>query len=487
MHFLYTKVCFAMVICFFAALFLPTYAQAVTPAAPNGLTSEYYALNNFTSHMPILRLDVPVDAQPEDSGGYFLPADISIFEGKEKNSLGETPTVSATATLRNMTDKTAGADTADKNDYYLRLSEKESLAGLESTSEYLLLGGMKDKSLVRNYLGYTLNDRIGQGPASSQLCEVFFETENGALYQGVYLLVALSLPENSILFHRSTAEDGIVIDTYATQNGLADEFLSIPFMESLTWDDKYSEIIGEFSIAESVLYATDSATFYTYVDRYDVQSFIEAFLLGELTQNYAEMDEAYYYYNPATKQVVVAPIYNFETAFDNERRAPADVYEIQYQKAPYYAELFKSPQFASQVQAFYVGARKTGLDEKAITALLEEAAAYVAPVADRDWSRWDNYSDYILQPVTELLTDEDETIALATPFKRETATHEQELLRMRYRLRAHNLSMGLALTQFDFNEQEISKEIVLNTNPIWVVVFIVVLFAGIHFARRYGE
>lgn len=480
-------VCFALALCFAIILLIPIGARAATPVWENGLTEDNYAAANFSSHMPILVLEVPADVEPLDANGYFLPTDVSIFEGEEKNSFTGTPSVPFSGSMRNMTDKENGANTEYKSDYYLRLSQKESVMSLGTTSEYLLLGGMKDKSLLRNYLGYTLNDRIMRSETSSQLCEVFFNTKEGKIYQGVYLVVALSLPENSTLFHRSTKEDGIVIDTYATQNGFSDDYLSIPFMEATTWDEKYSELIGEFSIAESVLYSEESVTFYNYIDRYDVESFIESFLLGEITQNYAETHNAYYYYDPATKKIAAAPIYNFEAAFDNERRTYADPSQIQYQKAPYYAELFKSPQFATQVQAFYVKARNVGLSETDITQLIDEAAAYVAPVVGRDWARWDSYSNYVLQPVSELVADDEIVTQLSTPFRRATATYDQEIVRMRYGLRAHNLHTSLALTQFDFSEQEISREIVLNNNPIWVVVFIIVLFAAIHFARRYGE
>ena len=481
---LYKKACFVLAICCFMLLLAPISARAI-PA--EDVNSQHYATSSFTSHMPVLVLDVKDDDEPEDSTGYFLPANISVFEGEPENSLNKTPTFSASASLRNMADKENGVNPAYKSDYYLRLDEKESLMGLGTTSEYLLLGGAKDKSLLRNYLGYTLGDTIANTKATSQLCEVFFRTADGDLYQGVYLVVALSLPENSFLFHRSVEEEGIVIETYAMQNGFSDEFISIPFMQSTAWDDAYGEIIGEFSIAESILYSTESSEFYKYIDRYDVQSFIESFLLGELTQNYAEMDDAYYYYDPNTKRVAVAPIYNFETAFDNERNTYANPDQIKYQEAPYYAQLFRSPQFAGQVQAFYLRARNVGLSETDILALVDEAAAYVAPVVARDWARWNAYSSYVLQPVTELVSEDDEVTVLAAPFKRATATYEQELLRIRYGLRTHNLTTSLELTQFDFNEQEISREIVLNTNPIWVVVFIVGLFAAIHFARRYGE
>jgi len=55
------------------------------------------------------------------------------------------------------------------------------LLGPPANSEYWLLGGMYDKSFIRNYLGDTLAAEIMVNAPKIQFCEVPLQTEKGQL------------------------------------------------------------------------------------------------------------------------------------------------------------------------------------------------------------------------------------------------------------------------------------------------------------------
>lgn len=434
------------------------------------LTQDYYAEAGFSSHMPVIALDFTAGKKAENEHDYFLDARIISYEGEAANTLAQNPTVSKPVSLRNMTDRTNRSD--KKNDYYFRMESGQSLAGLKPASEYLLLGAMSDKSLIRNYIGYTIAAAIDPEYIDVQLCEVFTRDADGDLYQGVYLLVGLYKNDNEILFHRNADGNGLVIENYAAFTDPDYGYMSLPIMETTQWDDRYSRPIGNLSEAESVLYSTDTKVFYSYSERFDVDSFIRSLLVGELTQNYAGLDDAYYYIDTDTQMLQAAPIWNFEKAFDNDLLAATDIDQIQYDTGIYYEHFFKSGQFTKQVQSEYLALRTNTLDETTLQRIVRDAADYVAPAVSRDWARWDDYREFGRQ------SDDS--------FSRDTDTYEAELIRIRYHLREHSLYMAGGFTQFDFNEREISKELVLNTNPVWIVMFVVVLFLLVRFARRYG-
>lgn len=465
-------------LCAACAFVAASLAEAMPPPA---LTENHYAGAGFSTHMPILVMEMAGEAQ--EGNGFFFEGIISTHDGDADNTLDSPPTVSRQASVRNMTSKANSQ--AEKCDYYLRFDSGQALLGLGEAEEYMLLGAKDDRSLIRNYLGYRIAAGIMDDAPGYQLCEVFFRTGEGDRYQGVYLLVEKNTPDTAVLFYHGTQVNGIFIDTYSSLNSTTAGRMYIPFMENIRWEDRYAEVIGSVSTAESVLFSSSSATYYTYVDLFDVGSFVNRFILGELMEDYIGVTEGYYYYDTATGLFSAAPIWNFDLALDNQDTVHADVSDIQYDAATYYEQFFKSHQFATQVQQTYLALRREMLDEHTLTGFIDEAAAYVAPAVQRDWDRWSAYGHHALSPILEVRLD-DGTAQEVAFFSRQSATFEGEILRLKYQLREHSLNMAFNLTGFDFSEKEISKEIVLNTNPVWLILFLVVFFSLIRFARRYG-
>lgn len=460
-----------------------TLTDNISPVLGTPLSSSdnYAVPNGFSTHMPILVMELHNGA--EERNDYYMDGTISAYVGNAFNSLGDEPSFLQQASIRNMTRK--ANNTTQKCDYYLNFAEDNGLLGLGQTSEYMLLGSRNDKSLIRNYLGYQIAAMIMEDAPSVQLCELIFRTAEGDLYQGVYLLVEKNTPDTSVLFYHGTMENGIEIETYSTINNVAPGKMYIPFMESTQWNDRYGDIIGSVSTAEGALYSSNSSVFYTHADLFDVPAFINRFILGELMQDYAGISNDYFYYDTDTKRMSPAPIWNFELALDNEAYNYADVADLQYDEAVYFQQLFQSHQFATQVQSTYLTYRRDALDEKTLIRLVDEAADYVAPAVDRDWNRWSAYSHQSLASVAEV-DESSESRTEAVFFSRQTPTFDEEILRIKYQLREHSLHMAYSLTMFDFSEKEISKEIVLNANPVWIFLFLFVFFSLVRFARRYG-
>ena len=459
------------------------HGQAAEEGIIELINEDGYAQPDFSGSLPLLILEfAPGDTQAREEDNFFLDAKVWEADEEEENALSKASAVGA-ALVQNMTERENLTD--QKHDYYLYFAAETELLGMSGTQEYFVLGGMNDKSLIRNYVGHSMAQSLFENAPEIRMCELFLRTAAGHRYQGVYLLVAKPAAPNGILLRRSLSGEDSPLETYADLHDPSIGNLTIPFTQYVGWDDRYNEVLGRLSRAEEVLYYTTSRTFYQYQELFDVDSFVAGYILGELTGNYAEMHDAFYHFEKQADMISLSPIWNFGQAFDNQADLPAEGNTANYTEATYYNQLFKSPQFAGQIQSTYLKLRQDALDEQALVALVERAAAKAAPAAERDWVRWGQYQHVKLQPLKEIQIDKD-TVEKIVPFSRQSTTFEEEILRVKNHLREHSLYFAVEITQFDFQEREISKEIVLNSNPIWIVIFLVVFFLIVQFVRRYG-
>ena len=457
--------------------------QAFGTNDADGINETGYLQPDFISPLPMLIFDSSKTThQPNYENNFFLETEI-LSSDDTSNTLASAVSAGEKSALHNITDRENRSD--KKHDYFIRFEAETPLLGLPATREFFVLGAMDDKSLIRNYIGYSIAKDIYSGSPDVRLCELIIRSGGTYRYQGVYLLVAVPPIPEGILLQRSTRGVEMRLETYADAHDDEIGALTIPLTAKPGWDDSYNEVLGKLSWAEEVLYYTTSRTFYEYQELLDVESFIAAFILGELTENYTGMHNAYYYYDHGTERIAFAPLWNFGHALDNDANNPVSPNWTYYTEATYFQQLFKSPSFAKQIVATYLQLRRNALDEETLVKLVDDAAALVYPAIARDWARWNEYQHVQLKPLTEIIIDKNTTRKIE-PFSRQSDSYEGEILRMKAQLREHSLQFAVNVTQFDFQEREISKEIVLNSNPIWIVVFIVFFFLIVRFVRKYG-
>lgn len=364
----------------------------------------------------------------------------------------------------------------EKADLFLQTKKDTEFLDLKANTEYILLGGKGDKSLIRNYLGYQIAENIMEDPLEYQLCELIICEDEEEMYQGVYLMVSKKATgDNEVIFDHSTDAQGIPIETYTTQNIEKAENMAISIFEGEEWKDSYDSHLNLLSSTESILYSEDYKIYYEYTEAVDVDSFVNSFLIQEFMENYGSLKTEYIFSDTETGTIGVAPIWNFDTSLDNEKKGRKATDTLRFTKASYYKKLFNSPQFAESCQESYLKLREEGLNEDNLLLMVEEAAEQVESAIERDWERWNSYEDYQLEPLGK-----------KEKFNRQTETYEDEISKIKYRLRSQSLNMGVAIASFDFSGQEISREVALDANPIWAMIFLVGFFVLIRFVRKYG-
>ncbi|MCP1101056.1 hypothetical protein M2454_000278 [Aequitasia blattaphilus] len=382
--------------------------------------------------------------------------------------------------------------TTKKDDICLKLEQKSELLGVGESDTYLLLGGAKDKSLIRNYLGYRIAQKTNEDAPQIRLVELVIQQGKKESYQGVYLLVEKKNEIDKLEFEQGESPIGLEIETYRTQNYEEDGELALSPILGKEWKQEYEEYISRLSYGEQVLYSDNYKVFYEYKEMFDVTSFIDSFIIEELMSNYGEIKSGNYGYSLETEKITSEPLWRFDEAIDNERvpfelevdEEDADAEEeelLPFTRSGYYEQFFKSPEFIRSMQERYHELRDKGLTEKWLEQQVESAAEQVSEAKDRDWERWNDYKGHVLQPL-EVENGAGESVLLS----RQTEDYDAEILKIKTNLRNKNLDMGIGFANFDFSDQAVSHEVVLNSNPIWLLVFLVAFFLLIRFVRKYG-
>lgn len=323
----------------------------VAPAAPE----------NFAP----LRFDLPVLKILTDNLAPIVSKD-SYIAGQmtlESNVVG-TPAVVGGLQIRGRGNSTWGMP---KKPYRVKLTDKQSLLGMPSSKDWVLLANYSDKTLMRNWLAMQLGTDLGLAwSPRSQFVEVHVNNQ----YQGVYLLMEnIKVASNRVNIDELAAADvaadkitgGYLLEVDFRQDGhtMFTDIDELPIVfqspeEPAAAQEAY--IKGYIDEFESVLHSgnfADPATGYAaYID---VDSFARWFIVNELFRNVdARMWSSCWMYKPRGGKLFMGPLWDFDISAGN----------IDYNDAfktagwwihdgPWFERLFQDPAFTARVRQIW--------------------------------------------------------------------------------------------------------------------------------------
>lgn len=315
-----------------------------------------------------------------------------------------------------------------------------SLLGLPEEEDWILHGPYSDKSLMRNLFIYDLSRSIGMYASRAQ----FVELNVNGVYQGVYLLMEkLKRDKNRIDIAKlkedeNTGEDltgGYVLKidklsasdpgggAYTPQNSFESEYLppvgnigqeihflyEYPDAEEITTEQKayIADYINNFEDALASDDFTDPNTGYAaYID---VDSFIDFFLLTELSNNVDGYRLSTYLNKDKNEKLKMGPIWDFNLAFGNadycsggatnvwaykfNERCSNDIWLVPF----WWDRLLQDPAFVARLQDRWNSLRGSSFSD---TAISEQLNGYVqsledAAVLDSNFQKWPVLGTYI--------------------------------------------------------------------------------------------
>jgi hypothetical protein len=527
----------------FAALVLPallappaamnkSYAQHRDAAQPLPteraeafLDEENHVSAGFSSHLPLVLIDaggnpIPIHQVMDREKGYmvsvpgaeaFVPCELSVYDGDGYKRLTDRPAFRTRAKIRR---RGNSSHAYEKAQYKLNLLTADGaenplpLLGMGAEDEWVLNGNMSDKSLLRNYTAFTVAAEVMPYTPKTRYCEVLLREADGRLrYEGVYLLtekikqgpqrVVLSEEaprggEHSYLLRRDRYDpEATMLRTYATEKGLSAGYLGLLYPKK----DKLSEAVlryaeADVSALERVLYADDISVFLTYPNYIDVDSFVDYCVLNEFFGNYDAGWNSTYFYKDLGGKLCAGPVWDYDSILDNYGPAPMDPETVAFAAAPWFDRLIRDRAFAERVLARYEELYRGPLSPHRTDALLHDAARYLGPARERDWRRWREIYASPAYALPDIVRPADAAARADEPrrLRRQTDSYEQELLKLRYLLRAHGEAVPNAMPRAENPRgiASVSAAEDYKKNSALAMLLLLAFAAAARIARRHG-
>jgi hypothetical protein len=299
-----------------------------------------------------------------------------------------------------------------------------SILGMPAENDWLLLSNYNDRSLIRNTLAFKLFEEMGHYSVRTSFCELFV---NNA-YQGIYIfcekikqdddrvdIAKLTPLDNSgdeltggyILEQNSWNASNSFLSNYSPINhpDFDVHFVyNYPEADEITAAQK-SYIASFIDSLEFELYSPDFADPQLGYKKYiDVKSFIDYFLISELSRNIDGFKKSVYFFkdiNSNGGKLHAGPVWDFDWAWKNLYACPkmsgidgsgwshlindcaTDIYS-----SDWYIRLFQDSTFFNELRSAYEGYRETILDTARIFAYIDSVRNLVQFAQARHFQKW---------------------------------------------------------------------------------------------------
>ena len=331
--------------------------------------------------------------------------------------------------------KSYGFETRDANNEDLDVS----LLGFPEEEDWILYGPYSDKSLVRNMLIYDLSRDINMYASRTKFVELTIDDSQ----QGVYVFMEKlkrdgnRIDINKLKDDENFGEDvtgGYILkidktagsnlgDGYNTMNSFTSTFAppnaiinqkihflyEYPDAEDITTEQKtyISTYVSEFeNVLASNNFSDPTVGYQAYID---MASFIDFFLLNELSNNVDGYRLSTYMHKDKNGKLKMGPIWDFNLAFGNadycsggetnvwaykfNERCSSDFWQIPF----WWGRLLEDPNFVNQLKNRWTNLRGSTFSEASI---LQKIDAYndaltKAGAIDTNFSKWNILGTYI--------------------------------------------------------------------------------------------
>ncbi|MBN2021319.1 MAG: lamin tail domain-containing protein [Pirellulales bacterium] len=315
-----------------------------------------------------------------------------------------------------------------KKQYAFELWDEErddmaaSLLGLPEESDWVLYGPYSDKSLIRNVLSYMWSNRIGQYAPRTVLCEMYLDLNGGKVtsgdYVGVYVLVEkIKLDENRVdieklsagqnsepeisggyIFKKDRLDPG---DTgFTTSRGQV--FGYVEPKEDEISAEQTAWLTNYINAFETALYGANyrdpEVGYAAYID---VDSFIDAHILVELTKNIDGYRLSSFYYKDRDGKLKMGPLWDYNLSLGNANYLDGWLAEgfyyplISSGEYPYFGRLFQDPDFVQRYIDRWTELRQDLFSNERLLGDIDTLAALLGESAARNFQRWPILGTYV--------------------------------------------------------------------------------------------
>ena len=379
------------------------------------------------THLPLVVIDtggeavpgVPVGAKDEQAeqftttaeGADMLTARISIMDDETRNHHPSDEPDLETDTLIRIRGNSSRY--FDKKSYLLRFIDEKGgyedheIMGMDAHYEWALYGPYLDKTLIRNYMWYNVAGEIMDYAPNVRFCEVILNGE----YQGLYVMVETITNGEDCRVDVSEPVDDTTSTGYVLRldRGSSNELKNLnnftyytyrigqlydirvnivyPRSGALT-EEMAGAIEQDLSDFEKALYSFDyDSEFYGYKTWVDVSSFVDYFIINELTCNYDAGTLSTYLYKDIGGKYRFC-IWDFNSACENYAVLTTQPHHFELQNNIWYFMIIRDEEFVEEIIRRYRELRGSWLSDEYLTNYIDETIAYLGPAIDRNFDVW---------------------------------------------------------------------------------------------------
>ncbi len=391
----------------------------------------------FCSHLPVVEIEtggatIPGEVTNEkdmfgetiytttEDGEAMTKVTVSIFDSEtENNHLTDSPAIKTESMIRV---RGHMSRLFEKSPYLLKFVDEQGVEkdlpvmGMDPHNEWVLYGPYMDKSLIRNYMFYNIAGEMMDYAPNVRFCEVFLDGD----YRGLYLMVEALTNGDGCRLDLTVTEKHQKVSGYLCridrpveaemtmtreiyplserQNyGYGDLIIKYPGKDSISEKDA-KQIELEISSFDKAMYSYDyDSKKYGYKTYIDVDSFVDYFLISELTKNLdAGAYSTYIYKRPGEKYKMC--VWDFNNCCDNYPEDPVGHEGFTMTDRLYYIPLCRDEDFIEAVLSRYAKLRKTVFSDEYLQNYIDSTIAFLGDSVKRNEERWKDY--YASGPLT---------------------------------------------------------------------------------------
>jgi hypothetical protein len=301
-----------------------------------------------------------------------------------------------------------------------------SLFGFPQENDWILLANYNDKSFVRNSLIFQLFRQMGHYAPRTVHCELLLDDS----YQGIYVFTEkikrdkgrVSIPKldpddnagdsltGGYIFKTDYSDgDDFWVSDYSPEgfdDGSVRFIYTYPKPKNITAEQRNylsAYIDGFENTLFSSVFRDKNLGYRTYID---VNSFVDYFIIGEITRNVDAYKKSCYYYKQSVKKgglIYAGPVWDFDWAMKN-------FYECIYRNTDgsgwaheifdctdprpdpvppaWITRLISDPYFANKIHDRYYSLRNTILSESYLFNYIDSVKNVLNESQSRHYSRW---------------------------------------------------------------------------------------------------
>ncbi len=294
-----------------------------------------------------------------------------------------------------------------------------SLLGMPKESDWVLNASYSDKSLLRNVIAFKLFNEMGRYSSRTKFCELVLNGE----YRGIYILqekikrdknrVNISKLDTNILsgddltggyiikIDKNDPGDKTWVSPYSPfPNAYQKIIYTYYYPDAEEINDAQAEYIKNYiTDFEKVMKTSNyNDPFYGYLNYIDIDSFVDVFLIFELSKNVDAYRLSTYFYKDRNKKLCAGPLWDFDLTFGlpdyyNGWQFEGWQYKVNlgndFWQIPFWvSKLYNDPIFKNKFAKRWNELKNTTLSYPNIEKLIDSTVNKIKDAVTRNFLKW---------------------------------------------------------------------------------------------------